>query len=48
MIFQLQENGDNNDYPNDGSGTEQARTITFANSGVLNTSLQINVKVVNR
>ena len=48
MIFQLQENGDNNDYPNDGSGTEQARTITFTNSGVSNTDLQISIKVVNR
>ena len=47
MLFQLQENGDNNNYPNDGT-TEQARTITFTNSGVSNTDLQISIKVVNR
>tara|TARA_R100001129_G_scaffold155946_1_gene119041 strand:- start:44 stop:1330 length:1287 start_codon:yes stop_codon:yes gene_type:complete len=48
MIFQIQENGDNNNYPNDGSGLTQDRTITFTNSGVSNTDLQIAISVVNR
>ena len=48
MIFKLQENGNDNNYPNDGSGLTQDRTITFTNSGVSNTDLQITIKVVNR
>ena len=48
MIFQIQENGDDNNYPNDGSGLTQDRTITFTNSGVSNTDLQIAISVVNR
>ena len=48
MIFKLQENGNDNNYPNDGSGLTQDRTITFTNSGVSNTDLQIAIKVVNR
>ena len=47
MQFQLQENGNDNQYPNDGN-TEQDRTITFTNSGTSNTDLQIAIKVINR
>ena len=48
MQFQIQENGNDNNYPNDGSGLTQDRTITFTNSGVSNTDLQIAISVVNR